>query len=90
MADSCDQFDTCGLPCPAEWESRADLVKVYGVGAIVYLLRLDFAVVFNLFGSCLSQSPSLSGAGGSPFGFWHFNAVASVRSTAFVVHTGEA
>lgn len=31
MADSCDQLDSCGLPCPAEWEPKADLIEVYGV-----------------------------------------------------------
>lgn len=31
MSDTCDQLDTCGLPCPAEWTPKADLVEVYGV-----------------------------------------------------------
>lgn len=33
MSDTCDQLESCELPCPAEWEPKADLVEVYGVSA---------------------------------------------------------
>lgn len=35
MADTCDQLESCALPCPAEWEPKADLIEVYGVSADV-------------------------------------------------------
>lgn len=38
MSDTCDQLDSCALPCPAEWEPRADLIEVYGVAVIVSII----------------------------------------------------
>lgn len=51
MADSCDQLDTCGLPCPADWEPNADLVGVYGVSAAAKALHVkrDLVSIVSLF-----------------------------------------
>lgn len=40
MADTCGQLETCGLPCPADFEPRDDLVKVYGVSDM-HMSRCD-------------------------------------------------
>ncbi|CAN0077118.1 unnamed protein product [Pylaiella littoralis] len=53
MAETCDQLDTCGLPCPADWEPRADLVGVYGVAVIVsiiFCVCIGLATIFLIKG----------------------------------------
>ncbi|CAM9258817.1 unnamed protein product [Ectocarpus sp. 12 AP-2014] len=53
MSDTCDQLDTCGLPCPAEWTPKADLVEVYGVAVIVsiaFFVSIGVATIFLIKG----------------------------------------